>query len=437
MVGNCGGTLTGGPQSASMNATPIINLARSPDGSACLGGALGQNQVTGVRRLKVLTTLPPAYSEFAQARPRSRLLPALLACALLGAAACYAVPRGLEAQHLLTIEDDPAQIAERELDQKFNATVAAREIDAALAADDADLAKSFVELSQSRNVTLDPAQVARVDAAVAQAGSAGAAAQSFAQGLVTGEPKDAVGLAGTITGDLFVFGDIRDAVREGGRWVAGETVDQLVLGLACVGLAITAATYATSGIAAPARVGVSLAKMARKTGRLSADLAVDIGRSLRSVVDWPKLKVALSGVSISEPALAIRAAREAVKVERAGGLMRLVRDVGRVESKAGTQAALDGLKLAQSPREMSRLARLAEAAGGRTRAILKVAGRGAIMLTFAAFDLGAWIIGALLTVLGLVSSLKSTAERMTQRLIDRGKRKRLAQQHFAAATRRG
>src|SRR4029077_15760621 len=115
--------------------------------------------------------------------------------------------------------------------------------------------------------------------------------------------------------------------------------------------------------------------------------AATIGRSLRSVVDWPKLRVAIGGVSISEPALAIRAARESVKIERAGGLMRLVRDVGRVQGKAGTQAALDGLKIAESPREMSRLARLAEAAGGKTRAILKVAGRGAIMLTFAAFDL--------------------------------------------------
>jgi hypothetical protein len=244
-------------------------------------------------------------------------------------------------------------------------------------------------------------------------------------------------LAGTITGDLFVFGDIRDAVREGGRWVKGEQVDTLVLGLAAVGLAVTAATYATSGVATPARVGVSLAKVARKTGRLSANLAETIGRSLRSVVDWPKLRTAIAGVSISEPALAIRAAREAVKVEKAGGLMHLVRDVGRVQSKAGTKAALDGLKIAESPREVSRLARLAEAAGGKTRAILKVAGRGAIMLTFAVIDLAMWIGGALLTVLGFVVSLKSTTERVTQRVIDRGKRRRLAQQRFAAATMRG
>jgi hypothetical protein len=386
----------------------------------------------------LLTTLPPTVPiEPPPSGRRSRLAPALLACAVLAGGAVYAVPRGLEAQHLIAIEDDPVEIADRALNEKFNAAVAAREIDSALAADDADLAQSFVELSKARGVVLDQAQVAKVATAVAQANSTQAAVESFAQGLVTGEPNDAVGLAGTITGDLFVFGDIRDAVREGGRWIKGEEADTLVLGLAAVGLAITAATYATSGVAAPARVGVSLAKVARKTGRLSANLAETIGRSLRSVVDWPKLRTAIAGVSISEPALAIRAAREAVKVEKAGGLMHLVGDVGRVQSKAGTRAALDGLKIAESPREVSRLARLAEAAGGKTRAILKVAGRGAIMLTFAVIDLAMWIMGALLTVLGFVVSLKSTTERITQRVIDRGKRRRLAQQRFAAVSMRG
>jgi hypothetical protein len=392
-----------------------------------------------MERKLVLTTFPPG--DPIESRPlgqkRTRMVPALIACAILAGGAVYAVPRGLDAGRLITIEDDPVQIADRTLDEKFNASVAAQEIDAALAANDANLAASFVELSKARGIALDQAQVQKVDAAVAQANSTQAAVESFAQGLVTGEPDNAVGLAGTVTGDLFVFGDIRDAAREGTRWVKGEEADTLVLGLAAVGLAITAATYATSGVAAPARVGVSLAKAARKTGRLSANLAETIGRSLRSVVDWPKLRTAIAGVSISEPALAIRAAREAVKVEKAGGLMHLIRDVGRIQSKAGTKAALDSLKIAESPREVSRLARLAEAAGGKTRAILKVAGRGAIMLTFAVIDLALWIGGALLTVLGFVISLKSTTERITQRVIDRGNRRRLERQRFASATMRG
>jgi hypothetical protein len=42
--------------------------------------------------------------------------------------------------------------------------------------------------------------------------------------------------------------------------------------------------------------------------------------------------------------------------------------LARVE-KAGGRAALDGLKIAEQPRDMTRIARLAEKEGSRTRAI--------------------------------------------------------------------
>jgi hypothetical protein len=362
---------------------------------------------------------------------RPSIGPVLLAAAALAALACYAVPRGIEARSLLAIEDDPVRIAERALDDKFDAALAQREIEAALAGKDADLANSFARLSAARQVALDPALTEKVTVAVAEAASARHAAESFALGLATGESNDMAGLAGSALGDLFVFGDVRDAVREGTRLARGEPADELVLGLACVGLAIPSAPMPRSA-PRPARVGLSVS---RASPASRGELALYIGRSLRQVVDWGRLKQAIVGASISEPALAIRAAREAVKIERAGGLVHLARDVGRVQAKAGTQAALDGLKIAETPREMARVATLAEKQGGKTRAILKVVGRGAIALTLATFDLGIWILGALLTAFAFVSSLKSATERATQRYLDFRRRRRA--QRFAALTARG
>jgi crotonobetainyl-CoA:carnitine CoA-transferase CaiB-like acyl-CoA transferase len=80
-------------------------------------------------------------------------------------------------------------------------------------------------------------------------------------------------------------------------------------------------------------------------------------------VDWGAISRALRGASIVEPAVAVRATREAVKAEKARDLVRLAGDVGRVQMRAGTQAALDGLRLAEGPRDMSRFARLAAAMG--------------------------------------------------------------------------
>jgi hypothetical protein len=330
-------------------------------------------------------------------------------------AALAAAPRAFEAQFLLAAQDDPAALADHAVARSFDAAVATREIDAALAANDADLAMSFLALARERNLPIDPALADKVERANASLATASRSLGSFARGLIVGEAEDISGLAGTAVGDLFVLGDVRDALREGTRLAAGRDGDELVLGLACVGLAVTAGTYATVGAAAPVRVGLTVVKAARKTGRLGGAMAAWINRALREVVDWTALKRAISSASIAEPAAAMRGAREAVKVEKAQELVRLVGDVGRVQARAGTRAALDGLKVAEGSRDMSRIARLAAAKGGKTRAILKLAGRGAIVLTVGTFNLATWVFWAIVTVFGFVSSLKRMAERITER----------------------
>lgn len=355
-------------------------------------------------------------------RRRELALP-LLGAATLAGALVLAVPRAIDSAGLLLDQNDPVALADRVVAQRLDAGVARQEIEAALATDDAELAKSFVELAQSRAVPLDPGLVARVADANTAAAGAARAAGSFGRGLVTGEPDDAASVAGTLLGDLFVFGDVRDAVREGTRLATGAEADELVLGLACVGLAVTAGTYVSLGVAAPARAGVSLVKAAWKTGRMGAGLAVWTARSLRGVVDVAAARRAVAGGWL-QPAAAARNLRAAVKLERAEPLVDLVRDAGRVQAKAGTRAALDGLKLAEGPKDLARVAKIAEKNGGKTRAILKLGGRAAIALTVGAMTLAQWSFTALLWLIWLLALVKSLTERTTRRCIAFGKRRR-------------
>src|SRR2546430_8192387 len=135
----------------------------------------------------------------------SRVTMAWFIAALFAVAAIICVPIGMEAESLLASEDDPAAIADRALAKVFDQSVAVRESEAALAANDADLAKSFLDLANERGVAVPPALAAQVHAAVERAASAAAHAESFARGLITGEPDNVVALAGTTLGDLFVF----------------------------------------------------------------------------------------------------------------------------------------------------------------------------------------------------------------------------------------
>jgi hypothetical protein len=356
--------------------------------------------------------------------PMIRLVLPVASAAAFATGTWLVAPRAMDSALLLRARDDPAQLADHAVAKLLSAPVAQSEIEEALAAGDAELATSFVDLARDHGVAVDPALAARVDAANATGAQAMHAAKSFTYGLVTGAPDDLAGLAGTAAGDLFVFGDIRDAIRESVHLARGEAADELVLGLAGAGIAITAGTYLTAGAGAPVRVGLSLVKAARRTGRLATPMAEEITRAVRETVDTRALGAALSKASWRSPGAALQAARDAVKVERAGRIVLLAGDLGRVQAKAGTRAAVESLKIAEGPEDLTRLARLAGTKGGKTRAILKLAGRSAFVLTAVAFNLASWVFAAICGVFGFCSAVKRTAERATEAHLRWSKRRR-------------
>jgi hypothetical protein len=343
-------------------------------------------------------------------------------------------PHARDAFAVLATQDDPSELADVRLDSALRNSPAlvAENIEAALVAGDPDLANSFVELARDRNIAVGEELSKRVSDAVTEANSTSHFAKRFATGLVTGNADDVAGLSGTVAGDLLVFGDIRDVVREGKHMAMGEATDHLVLGLATAGLAVTVATYVSVGGAVPVRAGLTMVKDARKVGRLGEGLTQWAGRSAREVVDAPMLQQAVASGSVLRPGATVSAIQAAFRAEKAGALVRLAKDVGRVGEKAGMRGALDTLRIAEGPKDVARAARLAESKGGQTRAILKVLGRGALLLAAGAFNLSLWVFGALLALFGFLSSIKATTERTTMAWLRRKKARRLRKQAAAA-----
>ncbi len=354
----------------------------------------------------------------------------------VGSASAFALllvllwPSARSAGEVLLSQDDPSQLSDTSLGSvlRNDPALLERNIVAALDAGDSDLARSFLDLATDKGIFISPEVAERVATVTADEGAPSSVAKRFVTGLVTGEVTDGASLSGTVAGDLFVFGDIRDVVREGKRLATGEDADRLVLGLASIGLAVTAATYVSVGGAAPVRAGLTMVKDARKVGRLGAGLTEWAGRSARAVVDGPTLRAAVTNASLTHPRQTVTALKAAFKAEKAGALVRLAKDVGRVGEKVGTRGALDVLRIADGPKDVARAARLAEKKGSQTRAIIKILGRGALLLTAGAFNLAWWVFGALLTVFGFLASIKATTERATLAVLQRRKRKKLARQ---------
>src|SRR6266550_1948950 len=236
-----------------------------------------------------------------------------IACALLW-------PRARDAGAILAAQDDPAALSDVQLNAALrnNRAVIEQNVETALAAEDADLANSFVDLAREKNIPVNDVLSRRVAEAVVEENSSSHFAKRFATGLVTGNADDVASLSGTVAGDLFVFGDIRDIVREGKHLAMGEDTDRLVLGLATAGLAVTVVTYVSIGEAAPVRAGLTLVKDARKAGRLGEGLAAWAGRSAREVVDTPALREAVASGSVLRPGKTVSAIRAAFRAEKAG-----------------------------------------------------------------------------------------------------------------------
>jgi hypothetical protein len=296
--------------------------------------------------------------------------------AALIAASIYVLPQGKRAAELHMASNDPAKLSDLQLDRVFTPDYARGEIIEALDADDVELAESFIALADDRGVPVPEELRTRLKEAQTPARIRARMAGSFGRGFATGETKDTAGLVGAAAGDLIGWGDVRDLARESWHAVSGQDVNKVLVAMSAVGLGVSVWTYSSLGAAAPVREGVSVVKAASRTGRLSEDFVKSAGR------------VIANG-----------------KAERVGVALA---DLGSVQGKAGTRAAITGLAETQSVGEISKLARLATARGRGTLAILKTLGRDSFVLGAVAFTAAGWLLGAFVNLFLIFAAIQKS-----------------------------
>lgn len=281
------------------------------------------------------------------------------------------LPRGTEALRLLAGPRDETAVADYAISATRPADYARAIADAAAAAD-ADLAASLLALADERGISLPPAARERVT--LAEAAAEARIGTDALNGFFSGDASSEAALAGAIAGDLTGLGDVRDLYLEAQKYVTGGEVDPLLTGLSAVGLGVTAATFASAGLALPARSGLSSLKAVKRTGKLSPAL----GRQLAAVAADALDKRSITLLTRS--------------------LDRLGEDIFTIGSKAGYRTTLLTLEKAQSAAEVGVMAKLASRFGKATRGALLLSGG---VLTFASVVTSAafWSISLLIWVM--------------------------------------
>lgn len=333
----------------------------------------------------------------------------LLALALvpgLAGAGAYVAPNGWQSWQLRAAADDPAALSQIRLRDVATPERIASEIDLAITAGDSELAESFVDLAEERGIAVAPEQRQRLDKLKDEALSR--AVQDFGYGFFAGERVSSAGFAGALTGDLIGYGDLRDLAQEGQKLVRGEAPDQTVLALAGAGLVLSAATWVSLGGGLPARGGLSIVKSASKAGKLSPALTAGLARTAASAIDRPALNASLAAAARLDLAGARTASANLIRPAAMKRFAALGQDTGALYARTGQRGLRQVLNVAEDAGDIARAAKLSSTAGSKTRAILTLLGRSALVLGGLSLTAASW----LLALLGWALALAMFAQRV-------------------------
>jgi hypothetical protein len=324
----------------------------------------------------------------------------------LAAAGMLVLPQGWQHWQLLAAADDPVALSELRLTRALSAPRLDAEIESAIAARDSGLADSLIALASERGFPVLTEQQRRLQAL--KDGAVTQAVADFGHGFVAGDRESGAAFAGALVGDVTGYGDLRDLALEGRKWLGGEGADPTVLAIAAAGLAISAATWASFGGALPVRNGLSAVKAASKARLMSPALTANLTRVAAGAIDRPALTASLAAASRLDIAAARVAAGGIVKPAAVARFATLGHDTGAIYARTGQRGLRQVLSLADDAGDIGKAARLGAAKGTTTRAILKILGRGALVLGALSLSAVSWM----LALIGYAVAIAMLAQRV-------------------------
>lgn len=277
----------------------------------------------------------------------------------------------------------------------------ASEITDALDAGDATLARSLAALAAARAIPIPPELTERL--ATLPAVDIGATLGAGWDCVVNGNFDSEAGFACVVATDMTGIGDVRDLVGEGGKFIAGQPVDYFTLGIASVGLGLSAATYTTLGGALPLRVGSSFVKSMHRVGKLPPRLTAQITEALQRGINRPALEETVTLATSMRLGEMGRPLSRIFNPRSVRLVSDLAEDFGTIGKAGGVRAMKLSVEAVDSAGDVRRLARVADRYGEGYVGVMKLVGRGVLRLGHMLFTIVGWVVAALLWVWSMLA----------------------------------
>ncbi len=296
----------------------------------------------------------------------------------------------------------------------------AEEIALALAERDGDMARSLIALAADQGVEVPPELLAQY-AALPPVDLGHVLGQGW-NCIVNGDFESEAGFACVVATDLTSVGDVRDLVAQGGNYLTGQPVNYFTLGIATVGLTLTAATVTTGGAALPLRAGASFLKAANKVGKMPPRLVGEVSAMLARSINRPALDEALVLAREFRVGEIGRPLGNLFNPRSIAAVTDLATDFGRIGAVGGVRAMKLSVEAVDSARDVKVLARTAERWQDKFPAVMKMLGRGAVRLADLLWTIGSWFVAAALWFVSMAWFMlraTSKAARFSGRLLFR------------------
>ncbi|MEE9303880.1 MAG: hypothetical protein V3U84_08840 [Thiotrichaceae bacterium] len=199
---------------------------------------------------------------------------------------------------------------------------------------------------------------------------------NFSTGFVTGKGVDASGITGAMTADFTVIGDVRDLYQQYQLHNEGEAVNQLIVGLAGVGIGLTAVTYGSAGTASVAKVGTSTLKIAAKTGRLTKKFSSELVRVSSKIFDWKLFKQSIKQSSHFSDIP--RIAKKSFHPSALRPLQKMAKNIDNIRINTSLPDALHMLRYVENSHDLRRLEKFTVKHKHLSKGLLSLLGRGAL-----------------------------------------------------------
>ncbi len=198
--------------------------------------------------------------------------------------------------------------------------------------------------------------------------------KEFSSGFWTGKGESAIGMSGSILSDMTVVGDIRDLSTEGIKFANDEKYDKVVLGVAAVGVGLSVSQLLSTGSSTPLKVGASVIKVAKKTGKISKVFLGVISSKLAKAVDMKMLKkIDFSSIkSIGKNKVLFR---KSLKLK---GISKLFGNINKVKKNTSVFDTVSILKYVDNEKDLGKVVKLSTKYKKNTKAVLKVLGKTAL-----------------------------------------------------------